>query len=287
MTGLKHMTDQDKYLRLIAEVKEYYESGAPELRNYVSDKTVFGLEWCPGLEKEINLWTYWQGGNRENGNMSADIILIGQDFGPVTENGQIKQIYKNCLSGIQSVSERYIEEITKNKKHYITDNNLIAAFFSLGDEYRADKPNPKLFFTNLCLGYRSKEKLSGGDFSYQMRHDSVYLKELFSILKPKVAICIGANTYISALAGLLDKESLESISNNIVQLSNSFNIAMDRGNNHIRISYEGGSCEMFAVGHTGFWGINNRKKYTQLPKNQGKEAIDVMINDWQAIKKYL
>lgn len=281
------MTDSERYQKLISKAKAYYESGAPELYFFVSDKNIFNLEWCPGLEKEINLWTYWQGGNRENGKMSADILLIGQDFGPVTVNGQIKPIYKNCLSGTRLVSESYIEEITKNKKQYITDNNLMSAFAYLGDEYRADRPNPKLFFTNLCLGYRSKEKFSGGDVSYQMRHDSVYLKELLSILKPKVAICIGANTYISALAGLLDKASLEIISNDIIQLSNSFNKAMDQGNNHIRISYEGGSCEMFAVGHTGFMGINNRKKYTQLPENQGKKAIEVMKRDWKTIRNYL
>lgn len=281
------MTDLERYLELIIKAKAYYESGLPELKNYISDKTVFDLEWCPGLEKEINLWTYWQGGRRENGSMSADVLLIGQDFGAVTEKGKIKPIYETCINNSKSASERYIKEITRNKTKYVTDNNLIDAFASLGEEYRADKPNPKLFFTNLCLGYRSKEKISGGDVSSQMRHDSIYLKELISILKPKVAICIGAKTYISAITGLLEKESLKQIEDNIVELSKSFNKVLDQGKNHMTIRYAERSCEIFAVGHTGFMGINNRKKHTHLLENHGKEAIDVMKNDWKAIKRYL
>ncbi|MDD3137826.1 MAG: hypothetical protein PHX08_02495 [Lachnospiraceae bacterium] len=78
---------QDIYLQLIADVKNYYESNQVKGGCYVKktdssqkSKEDFFLKWCPEC-KEINLWTYWQGKK----NLQAEILLLGQDWASAWE----------------------------------------------------------------------------------------------------------------------------------------------------------------------------------------------------------
>ncbi|MCR4892751.1 MAG: hypothetical protein K5989_11295 [Lachnospiraceae bacterium] len=276
------MTDRERYRELIEKARKYYEGDVPELKNIFTGSELFDFEWCPGLDKEINMWTYWQGGKRENSNMSAEILLVGQDWGSCNDKDCF---YKSYVGEVAPKTEAYVQSIFSNKNNK-TDSNLIELFKVLGEKYHADIPNPRLFFTNLCLGYRSIPQISGGDVSAQMRHDSIYLKELISILKPRVVICIGASTYISAITGLLDKDGLEQYKDQLKQLGSSFNSALDDGKNHIHISSGGLDYEIFTVAHSGFMGANNRKRYSEKYKNL-PDSLAVMKEDWKLIKKYL
>ena len=104
--------------------------------------------------------------------------------------------------------------------------------------------------------------------------------------KPKVVICIGALTYISAVTGLCDKDGLKQYKDQLKQIGSAFNVALDDGNNHLHIASDGADYEIFAVAHTGFMGANNRKRYSKKYKNLSN-SLAVMKEDWKAIKKYL
>ena len=265
------MTDQQRYIELIKKAKIYYESNAPEIRNLCSGSSFYDLVWCPGLENELNLWNYWQGGLRKNGRISADILLVGQDFG---NYGTFPKRY-NLSKKNAIYTEEYLEDIRQSKSK--TDLKLIELFDTLGPQYHADVPNPLLFFTNLCLGYRNIEKISGGDLASQMRHDSVYLKELIGIIKPKVVICLGKATYISAITGILSTEELKKHQQQLIAINTNFNKALDNRENHISALVEKHQFEIFAVGHTGFYGEYNR----------GRNSTGNIKDDWKYIKEKL
>ena len=169
-----------------------------------------------------------------------------------------------------------------------TDWNLISLFSVLGDEYRADIPdNPKLFFTNLCLGYRSIEKISGGDVSAQMRHDSIYLRRLASIVKPKVIICLGAATFLAAASGLLSDHELAEHHDDLIRVATAYNTALDERKNHLHVVFDGVDCDLFTVGHPGFMGISNRNRYSKMKQTETSDRLRIMKEDWKEIKLFL
>lgn len=279
----------EKYRQLVNKAKEYYESGDVCLKNISSGKNKFDLLWCPGLDKEINMWTYWQGGSRlDNGEIKAEILLVGQDWGACKDNDDFLRQYVGFDAPLTT---KYVGAINGNTNEK-TDHNLIELFDYIG--YPAKEENPALFFTNLCLGYRSTSKISGGNLSVQMRHDSEYLKELICILKPKVVICLGASTSISAVKGLvdedeLDEDELKSYKKQIRQLGSSFNKALDNGKNWFSLKADGHNYRLYAVAHTGFMGMSNRNRASK----NGKKSADIefmkklMKADWTPIKEYL
>ena len=125
-----------QYQELIADVQKAYLSENRELR------------WCKEC-KEINLWAYWQG----HGHLDADIMLVGQDWGCPWDTPSVatmKNVYDmNC--------ENAVSYMRGNDS--ITDRNLIQLFRTIGFDILSD--NPKLFFTNLVMGYRL-QGTSGG-----------------------------------------------------------------------------------------------------------------------------
>ena len=89
------------------------------------------------------MWTYWQGGKRENGMMSADILLVGQDWGPCNSaNSIIKK--QDCA--VAPATDFYVDAIMNDPRDK-TDHNLLELFDSIGCSAR--RQNDRLFFTNL------------------------------------------------------------------------------------------------------------------------------------------
>lgn len=281
------MGKTEEYRNLIKKARDYYDSSSPEIRNLWTGDTVFDLEWCPRLEEEINFWAYWHG----RGNLdTTEVLLVGQDFGSYKKGNDISPMLSDCLEmEKEEATERYVEEIRADKQNK-TDQNLIQLFKVLGNGYHADSYNDKLFFTNLCLGYRSREKISGGDIYSQMKHDSIYLKELINMLEPKVVICLGKDTYISALTGL-SKEN--QYLGDIKRIRNNFYESLEKGENHITIKKSGKCFEIFALSHTGHYGVINRNRFA-LKRREIKEDEDLksdklkyMKADWEKVKEYL
>ena len=128
----------NRYKELIKKVKNHYESGSPKLKDIPSGKKKFDLEWCPGLEEEINLWTYWQGGEKIKDGMRAEILLVGQDFGCCRKNNNMIPFVQELIKSSGNTTDRYVEEIRKHNKESYSDLNLFELFAALGNEYRDD-----------------------------------------------------------------------------------------------------------------------------------------------------
>lgn len=136
-------TKQRKYRNLIERVKTSYPA-----RNPSDDGKELRLYWCDDC-KEINLWTYWQGG----GNLDAKIMLIGQDWGCPWDDGS-----QPTMDEVRKANEGRAYDYLHNNPSP-TDANLTRLFSELG--YDITQPCSDLFFTNFVLGYRDKGT-SGG-----------------------------------------------------------------------------------------------------------------------------
>lgn len=260
------MDKKNRYKILISKASSFYQSSNAMLKNIQSGNKLFDMLWCPGLKNEINLWTYWQG----KGNLdTAKILLVGKDFGNYGIDGDLSPLSKACIdsdnSGKYDISQKYIDTIISNKSN-VTDNNLIKLFNVLsedsGQDLRADKPNGNLFFTNLCLGYRSIPNLTGADLSALFIHDAAYLKELLGILQPKIMILLGQDVGINIIKELVDFKLPENseIKHKYNCIKKSFNKALDMSENHIQLHFDGTIVDTFVVSHPGHFGTNVNRK---------------------------
>ena len=267
-----------KYDELISLARDYYEGNPPELKNIRNDKSLFDLEWCNGLSKEINLWNYWQGAAQDR----VNVMIVGQDYGSV-DRDLFSEVLNSKKYNVKDVSKMYIDRIQTDKNSQ-TDRMLIhLTKEGLGEEYSADIPaNKNLFMTNLCLGYRVGGGLSGGEIFSCLKHDSIYFVELVKIKRPDVVIVLGANTYLAALTGLscagvdIDEYYMK-------QVNTSFCTLLDNNKNKKVIKLDGCKFDMVGVAHTGSYGRMNRKRYSEKYNNSDIESKDIMLNDWKAI----
>ncbi len=268
------------YKALIRNVRDYYLSKPCELRNIRNGDEIFDLVWCDGLEEEINLWTYWQGAGVD----APEVMIVGQDFGSCNDL-ENKDFFKRCVQcsvdDREKISKEYIERINADKQNK-TDNMLIRLTEEgLGSKYSARIPrNGNLFLTNLCLGYRLGNKISGGNIAAYLKHDSAYILKLIQIKKPKVVICLGLDTYSNLLSAFIaDKDIYKEICLHFWK-------ELDCGTNFRDISF--GECyfRLYGVSHAGSNGAMNRKKnYSQ--NNEEYSGEELMIMDWKRIGTYL
>ena len=279
------MTIQDTgadYKELIKDAKSYYESGPSELRSIRNGKALFDLIWCNGLVDEINLWTYWQGAGVD----SPDVMIIGQDFGSCNDKAN-KEYFERFVSGKkegrEDISREYIDKLIIDKKMNKTDNMLLELTEQgLGVKYSAATPgNKNLFMTNLCLGYRSTNKISGGDMNAYLKHDSRYIVRLIDIKKPKAVVCLGKSTYSNLRSAYIDdKETRKSVVPNFWK-------ALDEGVNSELIDRADFSFRIFGVSHTGSMGVMNRKIFCTREGTERLSGKDLMLEDWNRIGEYL
>ncbi len=268
------------YKNLIDKASRYYNSRPPELRNIKNANDYFDFVWCDGLTEEINLWTYWQG----NGIEFPKVMIVGQDFGTCNDEAN-KAFYERSVrskaTDRKTISKMYIDRIIADKKNK-TDNMLLRLTEEgLGEQYSARIPgNENLFMTNLCLGYRSGSKISGGNVATYLKHDSVYIAELIQIKKPKVVICLGMDTYSNLLATYNDDSS---VFRNICE---GFWESLDKGTNFKDITCGEYNFRIYGVSHAGSNGAMNRKKNTST-KNKSYSGEMLMIKDWKRIGEYL
>ncbi len=271
------MSVEAEYKKLILEAKSYYESNPLELRNIRYEGGVFDFVWCEGLTDEINLWTYWQG----VGVNSPEIMIIGQDFGNCNDD-----FYADCVkcskSDVKKKSAEYIKRIRDNKNNK-TDNTLIdLTIKGLGDKYNISIPgNEHVFMTNLCLGYRSVDKISGGTYSAYLKHDSLYISKLIRLKKPRAVICLGMDTYHSLLSAFVVERSV------FQEIGEHFWELLDKGENYKDIPCDDFSFRMYGVSHAGSNGAMNRKKNCTRKDADKKSGNDLMIEDWKRIGQFL
>lgn len=206
---------------------------------------------------EINLWTYWQGGVD---NLNAKILLVGQDWGCVSESSeQLIHYIKNR----ESSSDSFYMDNNKSK----TDKNLCKLFECIGYKNIRKDITQDLFFTNFVLCYR--EKGCSGSFKQRWANNcSTYFIRLVKIIQPKIIICLGRSVYYSVMRAFGQKVSY-----------GKYNDIIEKGEQTVCI--DDFSVHIFPMAHCGTMGTNNRNKGTNC------KELDLQRKDWEAIKKYL
>jgi len=250
------MTKQERYTRLISSVRQSYTQFFPEAQN-----APLGLYWCEECQ-EINLWTYWQG----RGNLNADIMLVGQDWGcPWDDSAQ------TTMEQISRANRNLPYDYLHNNPS-ITDARLITLFRTLGLDVR--HPCPGVFFTNFILGYRNKG-LSGGYQKSWTQHDQGYFRELANIVEPKVILCLARTTFEGVLSAF-DVHLHPAIGN--------YNQFMESRRNPVSVSLDSGQhVYVFALAHCGALGTLNRNRGKAKPE----DILEYQKQDWKRILPYL
>lgn len=253
---------QVRYKKLCQRVKADYEERVAQEKNQEGLKML----WCPECE-EINMWTYWQG----RGNMHPKILVVGQDWWNL--NDTYAQVVRKNVRAINAGAIYNCNEGMKPSCK--TDENLIELFASLdcGYDDLFHTSYEDLFFTNICLGYRS-QGASGKLKPEWIEKDIGYLKELIEILEPKVIICLGKETFKGVKKAFAIACDLNKISYNkfITQ------------ENPQRICFANGKVvPVFAMAHCGAVGTMNRNRGALT----GDDKLALQKKDWSAIKQYL
>ena len=193
------MTKTDRYQKLVAKFKTHRFS-TPELLNpHEVENFHFDV---------VNPWELWQG------NLDADIMLIGQDFADSTS-------LKNNL-----------QENWRKEKKSSTNSALVNLFSILGHnitEISYDrKCNLPLFFTNAILGIKhtDEEDMSLPVKDIWIRESREYLGELIDIVSPKHIIAMGKTAYsaICSLYGIKPANSIKDIVETKISLPDGRNL---------------------------------------------------------------
>ena len=196
-------TKQSRYARLVQQRKEY---------RYKCNGIVNPSELSIDNDEHLNAWAYW------HGNLDAEILVIGQDFGDVNYYEKYQGLDTN-LNG--------------------TNKNLIKLFNQLGIEL-GDPLSPnhenKLYFTNAVLGAKvgqpSTKNINGGMASPIKKKDwfadtsILFIKPLIEVVEPKVIITLGCLAYeVMSIIYKLEKQSLKKlVDNNPIILCNNIKL---------------------------------------------------------------
>lgn len=231
-------TKEERYAWLVSEAKASYPQTSSGQANE--------LVWYDACRDEINLWTYWQG----QGCFNPEILVVGQDWGnPDTAEG------RRCLDAIKRGTP-YLLSST-----FPSDKNLATLFKTVWNIDIGQK-NEKLFFTNLVLGYRTG-KNTGPLKAAQFVHDLGYFKTLVHILHPRIAICLGQNTFTYALRAYGEK----------VDFPDGYASALDSRGNYIDLE----GTRFYGMAHCGNYGCKNRG-------GNVAKGLALQIQDWMEMR---
>ena len=221
------------------------------------------LERCK-ICNEINLWSYWQGGI---GHLDADILLVGQDWGRFNDRNYHE--LRNIISGnplSDSTTKRYYE---LNQSLFTTDSNLCELFETIGIKNIACKREPRVFFTNFVLCYRTKESSMSGSFNNKWADNcSEYFVRLVNIIEPKVTICLGKSVFRSVMKAA-----------NMSLPRKNYNTIIETCTQKVKIGNV--TCMVFPMAHCGTLGTFNR--------NRGsiETGLTLQKKDWLKILQYI
>jgi DNA polymerase len=185
MIQSKNPEKKVQFQKLVDKFKQYEfknEKNGKEaelINPYHIEETDFSFNsLCNEGEIEVlNPWNWWYG------NLDAEILLIGQDWGAIDSPNGLKKLFKD-------------------HKPSKTDKNLMEFLGFLG--YTIDEPFfqlnnkktcHKLFFTNAILGIRKGNQDTGSINIKAYKATSALLSELIQIIDPKYIIALGAVAY--------------------------------------------------------------------------------------------
>lgn len=222
--------------------------------------------------QEVNAWTYWQGVGVRN----PKVMIVGQDWGSdKAAKNYFTAIDEMMVEGVSHHDDvryfKYVPEVYDGGKDFATDVNLAEGLTYLGYADVMHRRYPDLFFTNLIPWYRKSDKSVGGfKASWVTKDEDVkeYFSNLIQILKPKIVICLGKDTFVHAtrimgVQSVLGKES--------------WNGYLNAQRNPVEIHLDSGdTVHFFAMCHPGYWGVKNRSW-----------SGENFRNDWDKIGKWI
>ena len=150
-------------------------------------------------DEHLNAWAYW------HGNLKADILLIGQDFGGY---------------------DYYLNNNGKDDPKNPTNLNLSSLFRELGIELgTSDKPNldTKLYFTNAVLGAKRGGMAAPIKKAWYADTAKKFIKPLIQLIEPKIIIAMGSKAYdvVAKIYSLAPKPMKELVETNPISLPDS------------------------------------------------------------------
>jgi Uracil-DNA glycosylase len=198
-----------KYINLVEKRKSFKFAdlkNPSEIENGIYDK-----------EHSIGPWSLWQG------NLDAEILVIGQDWGDVNY---------------------YLDNKGIDADNNPTNRNLIELFKTLNiDIGTPSDPNKSapVFFTNAILGIKYNGMSSKVKASWVKECTNEFLKPLIEIIEPKIIITLGTYAFkaVKDLYKLKEKPVLKDLIN--------------------RDPIEVEDKKIFAFYHCGGLGLANRK----------------------------
>ncbi len=206
------------------EVKEiFYKHLVDKRKQYeFNDTEIFNpAELNITFDEHLNSWAYW------HGNLEADILLIGQDFGD---------------------HAYYFNNDGKDDPSNATNVNLSCLFGELGiDIGQSDDPNTdaKLYFTNAVLGVKKGGMATPIKKAWYADTAKTFIKPLIQLIQPKTIIAMGSKAYevVSIIYNLDRKPMKEIVDKNPILLDD--------------------NKRLFVVYHCSNLGIANRSFITQ------------------------
>lgn len=186
-------------LTLLLKDTNVYPLGTKEIfYNHIVDKRkeykFDDIEICNptalniAFDEHLNAWGYW------HGNLNADILLIGQDFGDQTY---------------------YLNNGGKDDPKNATNVNLSYLFGELGiNTGQSDDPNTdaKLYFTNAFLGVKKGGMAAPIKKAWFADTAKKFIRPLIQLIEPKIIIAMGSKAYeVVSLIYKLDQKPMKKI----------------------------------------------------------------------------
>lgn len=208
--------------------------------------------------------------------------MVGQDWGcPFNEaedilKKKIDTIKKQEMDPSKDSTCHYFDEENLDRMDFKTDQNLKELFFEVDSKYKDlfHTRYDDLYFTNLSLGYRSKGTSGNFKRSWVTEIEKAVFPRMIEILKPKVIICLGKDTFECFKKVMMHKT--ENVVEQSIDRKLSFNeFIVKNRENPLLVN----GIPVFAFAHCGSMGSLNRN---------GRKSGDLATQkeDWSYIKKY-
>lgn len=190
----------------------------------------------------VNLWNLW------HGNLDADIMVIGQDFG-------------QC--------ENATEFLEKQKSKYYTNptDTALRDLFKASFDIDVDDENASLFFTNMANCYRKHQTTGSMHPGWLPICAYKYMARLIRIIQPKIIIVLGKAAFDAIFC--LDGLSVECTN----KKSNVNDTLADVMKYDYQLKIDDNIVRVFPVYHPG---ANSKRNRT----------TEQQIQDWKRIAEY-
>ena len=177
-----NMDKQAEYLRLAKDIRKCHLCTGLKVPSFNEDGECLindnhGIDEMNNIEAAgvyVNRWNLWQG------NLDADIMVLGQDYGHVDAGSKQDNDWK---------------QNDVNKWLFQTDRNLYKIFKEVFHYDLKDDENLPLFFLNIACCYRKNKSTGATNDGWFSLCANKYMGRLIRIVQPKVIVCFGMKAF--------------------------------------------------------------------------------------------